>query len=232
MQLQGTPVAQSKIDFVKWSFDFFIANSTNSMSNISWAQFENWFTWTSSMFTEFPNEEKKLFNIFISENIHISPNVLIEDYRVQMSQAELNIFDNMSRGNKLNYLYAAKIATTQALKLFPDSRLNGLGDAYRHTLWNALSTRYLGVQKTEQLTSAHENTPSDPNNPFKYKEIEMDLYNNSRGRFIGENFQPYETVNQVREFLITGKLKYLNNLKGGLSEGIPTSNSQLIPSNQ
>lgn len=225
--------SQSNKDFVNWGINFLIQNTApNGVCSVSLTEFQNWFAWASSMFNGFPNEDKELFNVFLSDNIHNSPDVLLQEYRLQMSQAELTIFDNMSTGNQLNYLYSAKVASAQTVKFFPDSTRNGKGDAYRHALWNALATRYLGANKTAQLTSAHENKPIDPNNPFEYKEKEMDLYNNSKGRYIGENFPPYETVNQVRIFHITGQLKYLNNLVGGLNSGLATSNSQLIPTNQ
>lgn len=210
-----------------FAFDFMLQNS-----NITWPQFNNWVNWTSTIFENFPNEDKSLVTIFLSENVFYTPDSLLLDYKLQMSQEELNIYNQMSKNNQIHYLYAAKIALSQTQKLFPDSQYNGKGDAYRHALWNAIATRYLGNTKTEQLTTAHENRPSDPNNPFEFKEKEMDLFNNSIGRFIGTSYPPYETVNQVRLHHVNGYLKYLNNLLGGLPSGQATANSQLIPTNQ
>lgn len=210
-----------------FAFDFMLQNSTTT-----WTQFNNWVNWISTIFENFPNEDKSLVTIFLSENIFYTPDFLLLDYKLQMSQEELNIYNQMSKNNQIHYLYAAKIALSQTQKLFPDSQYNGKGDAYRHALWNAIATRYLGNSKTEQLTTAHENRPQDPNNPFEFKEKEMDLFNNSIGLFIGANYPPYEVVNQVRLHHINGYLKYLNNLLGGLSSGQATANSQLIPTNQ
>lgn len=217
----------SSQNFIKWGINFMLTHP-----NISEYKFFNWFDWLSTVFTQSSNEDLELLSTYISENISINPDILLQDYRLQMSQSELIIFDQLSKSNKMNYLYAAKIAASQTDKIFPDSKYNGKGDAYRHALWNAISTRYLGSAKTEQLTTAHENTPPDPNNPYEYKEKEMDLYNNAIGRAIGISYPSYETVKQVRIQHVNGNMKYLNNLVGGLPSGQATLNSQLIPTNQ
>jgi hypothetical protein len=87
---------------------------------------------------------------------------------------------------------------------------NGKGDAYRHALWNALSTLLIGSSLTEQLTTAHEDKP--PTYLYSNKENQMDYYNNNRGRQIA-SFSNFLTIyDNVLNYVQLGYLKYLNNL--------------------
>lgn len=101
---------------------------------------------------------------------------------------------------------------------------NGLGDAYRHALWNALATVKLGEILTEQLTSAHENRA--PDYPFEYKEVEMDLFNNQIGSEIGSE-SSFMLIGKVKFAIENGDLRYLSNTNPRATE-----NSILTPTNQ
>lgn len=100
-----------------------------------------------------------------------------QDYRDQMSQAELAIFDNLTRFQKLDYLHSAFLAREYSQIYFENFikvQYNG----------NALGAAKLGETLMEQLTSAHE-VPDvgKPANPLLEKS--MDLHNNQVGRNIG-----------------------------------------------
>ncbi|EMY82004.1 hypothetical protein pgond44_05680 [Psychroflexus gondwanensis ACAM 44] len=112
--------------------------------------------------------------------------VFEQDYRNRMSMTEKSIFDNLSRLQQLDYLHSAFLAEFYAKVYFEETVLvqyNGVGDAYRHALWNALGAAKLGENLMEQLSSAHEEIPFEY--PHHYKEKEMDLFNNQIGRNIG-----------------------------------------------
>ncbi len=99
------------------------------------------------------------------------------DYKNQMSDEEINIFESMTREQQLKYLWNAYNAKTLAQKLFPNSLFNGKGDAFRHAYFSALNSESLGVELAKRLGDAHENIPA-PN----LLEREMDLRNNQIGR--------------------------------------------------
>ncbi len=113
--------------------------------------------------------------------------------------------------------------------------LNDIGDAFTHALWNALCTFDLGLELTESLTTAHKDTPS--NYPYNYKEDEMDLFNNDKGRQIAFNYSenlpifspPFAIFDLIEQAVSFGYLRYLNNLD---SNNLATENSELIPTNQ
>lgn len=63
-----------------------------------------------------------------------------DNFRSQMSVTERAIFDNLFITRRLSYMAAAKKAFDKANELYPNSIYNGKGDAYRHALWNALTS--------------------------------------------------------------------------------------------
>ena len=158
----------------------------------------------------------------------------IPDYRGMMSQAELEIFDTMLINRKLWYLASGKKALERTQELFPSftpTLHNGKGDAFRHAFWNGLSALRIGSVLTEQLTTAHENRPPSSLNPFEYKEVEMDLHNNSQG-LIASQYSNLSTIEyNVLARFNSGYLVYLNNLQIA-PPYYPTIYSVLIPTNQ
>ncbi len=145
----------------------------------------------------------------------------------QMSTNERAIFTSLLPNRKLWYMCSAKKAFDNANELFPSSVHNGIGDAYRHALWNGYSSLLLGRDLTEQLTTAHEEKSSTYS--FNYKENEMDMYNNNKGRLISITSPLSEISNAILLDLQRGYLRYLNNLS---PNGLATSNSILIPTDQ
>jgi hypothetical protein len=153
-----------------------------------------------------------------------------QNYRNRMSPAEIEIFDNLNILQKEGYLRAATQAYIYSETHFPNPVRNRLGDVFKHTFWNALSTVYIGEELTLQLTTAHEEIDYDPDYPNHYKETQMDLYNNSKGRQVAYGAgRLYELVN---EGMNNGELRYLDNLVyiNGFWNASETSN--LIPTNQ
>lgn len=171
-------------------------------------------------------------------NIDIALSEYLEfenDYKQQMSQSEIAIFETLNLYQQASYLINAYVASKKAIDLYPGQIHNRLGDAYRHALWNALCTFDLGLELTESLTTAHEDTPS--NYTYNYKEDEMDLFNNDKGRQIAFNYSenlpifspPLAIFDLIEQAVSFGYLRYLNNLD---SNNLATENSELIPTNQ
>jgi hypothetical protein len=179
---------------------------------------------------------KEMIDLTISLKIDVlEVHNSLPKYRTQMSSQELSIFDSLDKITQIRYLACGKKAIDTAKELFPNTIIgsnlyNGKGDAFRHAYWNGLSSYYIGTSLTEQLTNAHENRPINPNNPFEYKEVEMDLYNNSMGRLIASYSNLITFKDNLLSRLNLGDLRYLNNL--GLDTFYPTIYSQLIPTNQ
>lgn len=120
------------------------------------------------------------YDITLIENLFPETSEILifeSDYRARMSPEELEIFDDMSRGDQLRYLWNAKTSIELAEDLFPSSILNGKGDAFRHANFNALNAKYLGIDLAKRLADAHE---------LKLDQQElariMDLRNNQIGR--------------------------------------------------
>jgi len=146
------------------------------------------------------------------------------DYRNQMSTQELQIFDNLSRINQLQYLYNAKYALDKAQDLYQNSVHNGNGDAFRHALFSGLNAKVLGVALAKQLGDAHELIPNNP-----LLENQMDLFNNQVGR---DQFVYLQTQGQVghffKEALVINLMQKVQN--GELRRLDPLdANSQIIP---
>ncbi len=155
------------------------------------------------------------------------------DYRNQMSTQELQIFDNMSRTNQLQYLYNAKYALDKAQQLYPNSVHNGNGDAFRHALFSALNAKVLGVSLAKQLGDAHELIPNNP-----ILENQMDLFNNQAGR---DQFVYLQSQGQAGHFfkeglvislmqkVQNGELRRLDPLD--INDQIIPGVTQLVPTN-
>lgn len=171
------------------------------------------------------NNEYQLNQIFITFQ---------NNYRDQMSQEELTIFDTLSPQSQFKYLRNAYYASRKAENLYPSSLYNGKGDAFRHAYFNAKNVISIGIYYAEILATAHENRP--PNYQYEYKEVEMDLFNNQIGRIIGQIVESdpdsFDMLQMTINHINTGSLRYLNNLQGGGSSGQATAQSNLIPTNQ
>jgi hypothetical protein len=151
----------------------------------------------------------------------------------QMSITEKAIFENQMANRKLWYMVSAKKAFDKANELYPNTTHNGKGDAFRHALWNGLCALTLAGNLGEQLTTAHENKPSQYT--YDYKEKEMDLYNNQKGRQIALISNLRNLTDNVLQDLNNGYLRYLNNLTQSVDpqlNNLVTFNSILIPTNQ
>lgn len=105
---------------------------------------------------------------------------------------------------------------------------NGKGDAFRHALWNGISSLLIGYDLTYSLTSAHE-----IGNTFiyqlQYKEKEMDLYNNNQGLSVAGFSNLFNIVQNIKDHCNLGFLRYLSNLDNNC---FATYSSVLIPTNQ
>jgi hypothetical protein len=155
------------------------------------------------------------------------------DYRNQMSLEELQIFDNMTRLQQLQYLTNAKYALDEAQSLYPTSIHNGNGDAFRHALFSALNAKVLGVALAKQLGDAHELKPGSP-----VLENQMDLFNNQIGRDV---FAALNAAGQAGQFFKVGLIQTLQNkiLNGDLrklspldpSDNVIPGVTQLVPTN-
>lgn len=184
--------------------------------------------------TSFANN---LINVSISLDINAVEiwNNDYDHFRNQMSDSEREIFDGLLPNRKMWYMVSAKKALEKANEFFPNTFIpsnshNGKGDAFRHALWNAYCTGFFGANLAEQLTTAHEEN-IDIINPFPDKEIEMDLFNNEKGRIIGQYSNYGNVIQNVLNSLNMGELRYLNNLNPN-PPYYPTLYSSLIPTNQ
>ncbi len=159
----------------------------------------------------------------------------LEGYKDNMSTSELALFEELSLIDQYWYLLSAKQAIDESsdLNLIGScTTYNGQADAFRHTLWNALSASRIGTVKTEELTTAHEDkpTPNGYNVLYYEKEKDMDLFNNQKGRNLANsNSGKDEIIEDVLNALNTGQLRYLSNLDS--SNCRATANSVLTPTN-
>lgn len=156
---------------------------------------------------------------------------LEQEIKSRMTTKEIGIFDNLTSFQQYQYLKSAIQAYNYAEIHYPKPVRNRKGDAIKHSFWNALSTVRLGASLTKQLTDAHEEITFDTNYQNHYKEKQMDLFNNEKGRQIaygsGRLYQLIETA------LANGELRYLSNLTLYNNAYYRASDSsQLIPTNQ
>ena len=149
-----------------------------------------------------------------------------------MSETEKVIFDDMLPNRQMWYLVAAKKAEIKKDELYPNTITqpcnyhNGIGDAFRHCYWNALSAKLIGVSLTSQLTTAHEEV--NFTYPYQIKEKIMDLHNNNIGINLA-SFNSYNSIlNAVQSQVTNGGLNYLSDLN---SSCLPTFSSTQIPTN-
>lgn len=165
----------------------------------------------------------------LSKDLEINAMDVWNDYemfRAQMSNDERNVFDNMLINRRLMYIVAAKKAINETEERYPTTAKNGTGDAFRHALWNGMSSLLIGENLTEQLTTAHETRPSDYT--YTFKEKDMDLYNNLKGRQIANYSNVFTITDNVVNYLQIGGLRFLNNLD---NNSLATYNSVLVPTN-
>ena len=156
-----------------------------------------------------------------------------QDYRAQMSQAEIAIFDNLTDFQQLRYLHSAYLAKNFAELFYSSSTLyNGKGDAFRHCLWNAFGAYKIGKTLMKQLTDAHE--VYDPGEIPRPLEKTMDLHNNQIGLDIGSQY-PYNNAYSsiMLDVIIAineGDTNYIYPTapNGSVVSGV----SQIIPTNQ
>ncbi|MDC6390858.1 hypothetical protein PP182_19390 [Maribacter sp. PR1] len=149
-----------------------------------------------------------------------------------MSPKERGIYDNeLDNTQKTLYLTSAVQAYIYAETFYDQPVRNRIGDAVKHSMWNALSASRIGVALTKKLTDAHEDIAYDPNYQNHYKETQMDYFNNSVGRNIGKD-KPSRIFVLIEAAKNAGELRYLSNLtyKNGFYNA--TNNSILIPTNQ
>lgn len=125
----------------------------------------------------------------------------------------------------------SQMAAAEAQKYVTDPEFDGDGsggmvDAFRHTLWMALTTQKIGKRKALALGRAHEEKskiyfescdPSEPNLPDSI-DSEMDFINNQKGADIGIKYPKatYEELVQiVRNTVVSGQCyKIKKNSKG------------------
>ena len=156
---------------------------------------------------------------------------LDQDYLGRMAKKEREIFDSLTSYQQTQYLMSAQQAWNYAELYYEESFYNGKGDAVRHAFWNALATVRLGEILTIRLTNAHETKKHpDPNYLYPYKEVQMDLFNNEKGRQIA--YGTGKLYFLVEEALKNGQLRYLSHLQGGGKSGRATSKSKLTPTNK
>lgn len=180
------------------------------------------------------DDSKQFANEILNASILLEINALAvwgdyDNFVNQMSVSEKAIFNNLLPNRKLWYMVSASKAFDKANELYPTSTHNGRGDAFRHAFWNGLCALTLAGNLGEQLTTAHENKPS--RYPFNYKETEMDLYNNERGRQIAIMSNFTNILDNIINDLNSGYLRYLNNLNSN-DDNKATFNSVLIPTDQ
>ena len=104
----------------------------------------------------------------------------------------------------------AQAALNLAAARYPSSVHNGRGDAFRHCYWNGLMTVSIGVSSAERIAGNHEAVSSNPQS-----EKTMDLYNNSRGRWVGTTYGTGYAAD-VRCTELLGKSKVLGGLQTAL----------------
>ena len=125
----------------------------------------------------------------------------------------------------------SQMAAAEAQKYVNDPEFDGDGsggmvDAFRHTLWMALTAQKIGKSKALALGNAHEEKsklyfescdPSTPNLPDSI-DSEMDFINNQKGADIGTKYPKAtfeELVQIVRSMVVSGQCyKIKKNSKG------------------
>ena len=105
----------------------------------------------------------------------------------------------------------SRTALDKALELVLNETLTGItdgkADAFRHAFWNALGTAEFGSEIMKLFADAHEWGESGLS-------VDMDLYNNHKGRVIGGNFNFFSSDSDISDAILeavfNGTLKYIN----------------------
>lgn len=127
-----------------------------------------------------------------------------QDYRAQMTEQELQIFDNeLSFNQQIAYLDNARLALSFGQQIAPLEVHNGRGDAARHTYFVILNCRALGEDLAWRLAAAHETAPGQP-----AIEFQMDTHNNSEGLAA---FAWIKSVGRNNSFLKEFAMLYIRN---------------------
>lgn len=156
---------------------------------------------------------------------------IYNDVLARMSPSERTIYDNeLSSSEKALYLTSAANATIYAQIFYPNPVRNRVGDAIKHTLFNALNVSRIGSVLTKKLGDAHEDINYSLDCPNHFKETQMDLFNNQVGRNIGAG-QSTGIVILVEGAKSAGNLRYLNNLEYNGEFWKATNSSTLTPTN-
>ncbi|MCF2528328.1 DUF6973 domain-containing protein [Yinghuangia soli] len=102
---------------------------------------------------------------------------------VKRPGTEQDMFTKLSTQDQIVFQIIANKAWEECRNRFPDQgELDGHADAFRHTYWNVMLSRYFGNEWAEKYTTAHELTADK--NPGIQTAESMDLYNNQVGRSI------------------------------------------------
>ena len=99
-------------------------------------------------------------------------------------------------------------ADKEAQKRFPEGRVGGNQDAFRHLVWQGmLQKKYPSIAKF--LGNLHETSIPFVGSPYQGKsEKEMDLYNNALGRKIADQAKSYEDIYRIaEEYVNKGRVK-------------------------
>ncbi|MFI7669924.1 DUF6973 domain-containing protein [Nocardia sp. NPDC049526] len=138
----------------------------------------------------------------------------IPDFKATlMTEEESRALDNLYSKKGLSglkdFFDITSLAEDEAKKRYPTSYLDGHGDAFRHTYWNALMTQKFGEDWTQTYTTSHEKIGGNP----PHREA-MDLYNNEQGRKIGlanSSASAEELAQKVKEHIDNGQAIVLGN---------------------
>jgi hypothetical protein len=117
-------------------------------------------------------------------------------------------YKKKSEGNPIGQ--ARDLALTQAEKYGVSEERLGKGDAVRHLVWQALTSRGYGDTLANLAGQYHElPLPLGAAVNQTDAEKEMDLYNNSLGREIGSKAKSLEDIYKLaQEYVDSGKAKY------------------------
>ena len=169
------------------------------------------------------------------DDIYIKTNLKMQTTDTAAPTETPNIYEilvfRLYPAQALKHVYNSVIAASMAANSGFQGKRNGKQDAFRHTFWNARDTADFGKVITEIFTTAHE-----INSGNHSLETEMDLFNNSQGRDIGESHS-YITPNavlatQITYDINTGTLKYLTPLTPEPSSDVIPGQTQIKWTNQ
>ena len=150
--------------------------------------------------------------------------ISLNDYRSRMTEAEKKIFDHLTPGQQLTYLWNANSALKLSKAGFPESTLNtGNGDAFRHAYFTAINSKDLGVKLARDLGAAHETGTKNSS-----LETKMDLFNNEVGIEVYFYFKKNDMLNSFYDVVAATYIRSVLIPKGALRQLNPFG-TQLIP---